>query len=92
MTLVSIGRKILSDDLEWRTVDYRGFAIIYPTKRIFTTFPVQATVKVKWNNSELERLLKSKSGDVIDGNSPEDAVLNAKRYVDRLLESEKSPE
>jgi hypothetical protein len=73
--------------------EYRGFVIICPSKRILgTIFPVQATVIANPDRQELKKLLGKQSGDVVNGNSPQDAIDNAKRHIDKLLETEEPSE
>jgi hypothetical protein len=65
--------------------EYRDFIISTPSQRVLgTIFPVYATVKNKSGFPQLAKLLKKRSGDLVEGSSPHEAMENAKRYVDEL--------
>ena len=70
--------------MEWAVEDHRGFTITHPTKKIFTTMPVQVTVRGVGENAR--SALRKKSGDIIEGSSVEEAVENAKAYINDICD------
>jgi hypothetical protein len=73
--------------------EHHGFVITCPAKRVLgTIFELYATIKNKPDRPDLERLLKKKSGDLVAGNTPQETIENAKRYIDALLERDPAVE
>jgi hypothetical protein len=65
--------------------EYRDFILTTPSQRVLgSIFPVYVRVKNKSACPQLAKLLKKRSGDLVEGPSPREAIENAKLYVDEL--------